>query len=350
MSEPKDPLAFDFGLGFESSADRVKGETIERIERSKLELPYHHAFLDDCLRGIMPHDLVVLGAETGAGKTEFARAIAASNARNGRRVYYFALEAEPKEIERRTKYSILQRLMRQENTPRKEEVTYPDWYRGQCEDIIGELDAKAERLFALEYKNLHTFYRGADFGYDDIKKLFLAIQSEADLIILDHLHYVDIEDDNENRGVKQLVKMIRDVALGIGRPVILIVHLRKRDMRAKAIVPDIEMVHGSSDIAKICTRAIMLAPARCRPSSDYNEANTFVHVPKDRVAGTTGLVALCHFDRRNKSYTHSYTLGRASFSGDDFEPLEASEIPRWAKNAYRPPAPAVQGYDWRNDR
>jgi hypothetical protein len=349
MSEPKDPLSFDFGLGFESSAERVKGEAAERVERSKLELPYHHAFLDDCLRGIMPHDLVVLGAETGAGKTEFARNIAASNARNGRRVYYFALEAEPKEIERRTKYSILQRLMRLDGTSRREEVTYPDWYRGQCEDIIGDLDIRAERAFALEYKNLHTYYRGSDFGYDDIKKLLLAIQSEADLIILDHLHYVDIEDDNENRGTKQLVKMIRDVSLGIGKPVILIVHLRKRDIRAKAIVPDIEMVHGSSDIAKMCTRAIMLAPARCMPSSDYNEANTFIHIPKDRVAGATGLVALCHFDRRNKGYTGSYTLGRATPGGDGFEPLEANEIPRWAKHAYRPPPSKPEGYDWRTD-
>jgi hypothetical protein len=120
MSEaPKDPLAFDFGINFESVATRVKGETDERVERSKNELKYNHAFLDDLLRGIAVNDLIVLGAETGAGKTEFARAIAASNAKQGRRVYYFALEAEPKEIERRTKYAIMLGLLEMDRHPRR---------------------------------------------------------------------------------------------------------------------------------------------------------------------------------------------------------------------------------------
>lgn len=337
MSEPCDPLAFDFGIGFESAADRVQGEASERVERGKAEMPYHHGFLDDCLRGIMPHDLILVGAETGAGKTEFVRLVSALNARHGKRVYYFALEAEPKEIERRTKYSIIVEFMIRDQFTRLSEMNYPDWYRGKLEDFIGEkYNVEAERALARQYKTLHTYYRGSKFDHEDIKRLFLAVQSDAELIVLDHLHYVDIEDDNENRGFKRTVKMIRDVALGIGRPVILVVHLRKRDIRAKSIVPDMEMVHGSSDIAKICTRAIMLAPARSMPSNSPAIANTFFHVPKDRVAGATGLVALCQFDRRYKMYDARYTLGRTSPSGDVFEPLGADEMPKWARNAKRP--------------
>lgn len=345
MSAPVDPLAFDFGIGFKSAAERVKGESVQRVERGQNELSYGLSFLDDCLRGIAPHDLIVLGAETGAGKTEFVRAAAVGNAKRGKSVYYFALEAEPDEIERRTKYAILLGLLEQAGEPRRNEVNYPDWYRGKCETVCGPYNEKAENAIALEYRKLHTYYRGSKFDHEDIKRLFLAIQTDADLIILDHLHYVDIEDENENRGFKKTVKMIRDVALGIGRPVILVVHLRKRDMRAKSIVPDIDMVHGSSDIAKICTRAIMLAPARSMVNRSPGIANTFVHIPKDRVGGTTGLVALCEFDRRFKSYRKGYTLGRQSFAGDAFEPLDADEIPAWAKNATRPQS---GGYDWRN--
>jgi hypothetical protein len=346
-SAPQDPLAFDFGISFESIAERVKGEATERVERSKHELRYNHAFLDDLLRGIAANDLIVLGAETGAGKTEFARAIAASNAKQGRRVYYFALEAEPNEIERRTKYAILLHLLEQDRHPRRLEVNYPDWYRGKCEDICGDYNSKAENAIALEYRNLHTYYRGSKFDHEDIKRLFLAVQSDAELIILDHLHYVDIDDENENRGFKKTVKMIRDVALGIGRPVILVVHLRKRDLRAKSIVPDIDMVHGSSDIAKICTRAVMIAPARSKHSHEPGVANTFFYVPKDRVGGATGLVALCAFDLRTRVYATRYELGRASFAGDEFESLEANEIPRWASRAIRP-RPA--GYHWQESQ
>lgn len=335
MSEPKDPLAFDFGLGFQSASDRLAGEKAERIEDGKNELPFHHGFLDDILRGILRTDLIVLGAETGAGKTEFARAIAARNAKRGKHVYYFALEAENREIERRTKFGIIVSLLNRDNRPRKHEVNYPDWRRGRCEEIIGpEIDAQADRLLALEYKTLHTYYRGSKFDHEDIRKLFLAIQSDADLIILDHLHYVDIEDENENRGFKKTVKMIRDVALGIGRPVILVVHLRKRDVRSKMIVPEIEMVHGSSDIAKICTGAVMLAPARSMPHRDLSISNTLFYVPKDRLGGQTGMVALCEFDRRARMYDRQYTLGRMSPAGDSFEPLDV--LPNWAKNARKP--------------
>ena len=335
MSEPKE-LTFDFGINFQSSADRIKGESVERVERGKHEILYHHGFLDDLLRGISQNDLIVLGAETGAGKTEFSRAIAASNARANKRVYYFALEAEEREIERRTKFQILIEQVAKGRIPDWERINYPDWYRGKLEDIFGEYNDEAERRFALEYRNLFTYYRGSKFDHEDIKRLFLAIQSDADLIILDHLHYVDIEDENENRGFKKTVKMIRDVALGIGKPVLLVVHLRKRDIRSKAIVPDIEMVHGSSDIAKICTRAIMLAPARSRPHPRTHLSNTFFYVPKDRVGGATGLVALCAFDRGLRKYHDNYELGRMSPDGTAFEPLTREQMPRWAKRAYRP--------------
>lgn len=333
MSDVKDPLAFDFGINFKSAAERVRGESVERVERGKNEIPYHHGFLDDMLRGISQNDLIVLGAETGAGKTEFARLIAAENAKRGRRVYYFALEAEDREIERRTKFQIVVRIALNEGFRDWDVVNYPDWYRGKLEDVLGVYNDEADRIFASEYANLFTYYRGSKFDHEDIKRLFLAIQSDAELIVLDHLHYVDIEDENENRGFKTTVKMIRDVALGIGRPVILIVHLRKRDMRSKSIVPDIEMVHGSSDIAKICTRAIMLAPARSMPHPDTRKSNTFFSVPKDRVGGATGLVALCTYDRGTRSYRNGYHLGRMSADGSSFEPLEFGHIPRWAKHA-----------------
>jgi energy-coupling factor transporter ATP-binding protein EcfA2 len=338
MSDAPKDLVFDFGINFKSAAERVKDEAPERVTRGNNELPYHHAFLDDILRGISQNDLIVLGAETGAGKTEFVRAVAAMNAKNQRRVYYFALEAEDREIERRTKYQILTGLLKKGGFDDWNRVNYADWYRGKLEDIFGNLNEQAERAFALEYRNLFTYYRGSKFDHEDIKRLFLAIQSDAELIILDHLHYVDIEDENENRGFKKTVKMIRDVALGIGRPVILVVHLRKRDMRSKSIVPDIEMVHGSSDIAKICTRAIMIAPARSMQHTDPGMSNTFFYVPKDRVGGATGLVALCTFDRNLRNYASEYALGRMSFDGSEFEPLEREQIPRWARRAHRPPS------------
>ena len=100
-------LVFDFDENFVSAAERVTNERPERAELVGRQLSYGIQFLDDILRGILPHDLILLGASTGAGKTEAAKQIAMHNALLGKRVHYFALEAEPKEIERRVKYALL---------------------------------------------------------------------------------------------------------------------------------------------------------------------------------------------------------------------------------------------------
>jgi hypothetical protein len=339
IGAPQDPLAFDFGIEFETASKRIKGERAARQDLVRRALPFHVAFLDDCLRSLLPNDLILLGAETGAGKTELARLIASATAQAGKHVFYFALEAEHLEIERRDKYAILCELVLERKPHRIGEMNYPDWFRGICDDLVVGLDEIADEIVEERRSTLHTYYRGARFDHRDIKRLFMAVQSEADLIILDHLHYVDIEDENENRGFKNTIKMIRDVALGIGRPVILIAHLRKSDSRSKALVPRLEDFHGSSDIIKVVTHSIMIAPARSMPSHRPGVSNTFMYVPKDRHGGATGLVAMCEFDRRRKAYADHYTLGRAH--GDEFQPLGTDEAPRWAKRHQPMSVPAV---------
>lgn len=318
---------------FRPAPSRVAGESERRLAAASRALRFHHSFLDECLRGILPNDLVLIGAETGAGKTDIATAIAKANARAGKRVHYFALEAAPDEIERRIKYSLIVELAVRARDVRAPELTYVDWIHGKCEDIARTYDRPAEQLMLESLGNLRTFYRGAAFGHADVQRLFKEVHAETDLIVLDHLHYVDIDDDEaEHRGFARTVKMIRSTALEFGKPVILIAHLRKRDQRAKQIVPHLEDFHGSSELIKNVTHAILLAPARGFESKWY-EAPTFVYAPKDRHGGATGLVALCTFDRRFRGYLSTYALGHAVEGGTKFEPLKPNDFPRWAKSA-----------------
>jgi replicative DNA helicase len=319
--------------GFRPAPARIEGEREGRIAMGTRALRYHLSFLDDILRGISPHDLVLIGAETGAGKTEIATSIAKSNARIGKRVHYIALEAEHGEIERRTKYAVIVKLAMQAQHDRVGELAFADWMMGRCEDVSGPFDAEADRIIAEQYGTLHTFYRGESFGHDDVQRLFKAVRDETDLIVLDHLHYVDLADDeSEHRGFARTVKMIRTVALQLGKPVILIAHLRKRDQRAKQIVPHLEDFHGSSELIKNVTHAVMLAPAR-GIDSKWHDAPTYIYVPKDRRSGTSGLVALCTYDLRWRMYRTTYALGRMVDGGTRFEPLAPQDFPRWAKSA-----------------
>jgi replicative DNA helicase len=329
---PTDPVAFDFNIGFKSSGDRIAGELDERKSYGARALRYHVPFLDDVLRGIAPHDLVLLGAPTGAGKTDLVRLVAQSNARQMKRVHLFALEAEQTEIERRTKYSLLAEFAHRAGRDLSG-LNYRDWYFGRCEHLVGEFNENADRKLATDYKHLHTYYRGARFDMHEMARLFKAIQSQTDLIILDHLHYVDLDGDNENTEYARMLKLIRVTALEMGKPVILVAHLRKRDLRSRAVVPEIEMFHGSSEITKVSTVAIMLAPARqLQERARWYESYTFLHVPKDRMGGVAGYVAACPFDRRFKNYGESYTLGRLNAAGDEWTEIDPNDRPAWAQN------------------
>ena len=329
MSAPADPLAFDFGITFKPASERVRGERRRRSEMTAHRLEFGIPFLDDCLRSILPNDLVLLGAASGVGKTELAKGIAVVNAHRGKVVHFLALEAEEDEIERRAKYAVLVKLALAAGEDMKG-VNYTDWYLGNLDGLLGKYEEPAEREMGGVYANLKTYYKGRRFSHDDISRLFLAVQSETDLLVLDHLHYVDVDDENENRGLKQLTKTIRDVNLSMGKPIVMVVHLRKRDQRARTIVPDLDSIHGTSDVPKIATRVILMAPARCLPSKVPHLAHTFIHVPKDRMSGATGHVALCVYHRSMRRYSSVYTLGYETEAGD-FEPIDLEHKPAWAK-------------------
>ncbi len=329
MTAPSDPLAFDFGLDFKPASERVKGEKERRREIIKGALQFHVPYLDDCLRAILPNDLIVLGAWSGAGKTEIAAQIAVGNAAVGKTVHMFALEAEVDEIERRAKFAKVMALAKSGGRDTYG-IDYLEWYLGRADRRIGDLDKAAEEDMQAVYSNLHTFYRGRGFTSADTIRLFQAVQSQTDLIVLDHLHYIDLDDEDENRALKRLVTDIRDVALGMGKPVLMVVHLRKKNNSGKQFVPVLDDIHGSSDIAKIATRSVMLAPAHMVDTGDPNKAATFMHAPKDRPSGANPLVACCIYDRSARRYSPQYTLGFPQQDGS-FDELAENKKPFWAK-------------------
>jgi len=320
--------------GFLPMPVRIGDERRERLALAAKAMQYYNAFLDDVLRAILPHDLIVIGAETGLGKTDLALSIAMGNAMHERRVGYFALEAEPLELERRTKFAWLSAEAWRRGLPLRGDLNYTDWYLGRCEDIVGDLDQAANQWMLSNLCGLRTFYRGHRFDRGDLRKAIEAATRDVDAFVIDHLHYVDSdEDDNESKGLGDTTKVIRDVALQLGKPVILVAHLRKKDARAKTIVPTIDDFHGSSNVVKIATQVITIAPATGvveDPNLKWWQAPTFVAVLKDRRAGAPPFVALTHFDKRTRRYEDRYTLGRLNRSRTEWEQIDINDRPGWA--------------------
>jgi hypothetical protein len=328
----KDPFA-PLGPEFKDYGTHIKGEREERLNLAGKTLSFGVKFLDQCLGGIFPRDNVLLGARTGAGKTTLGSVIAESNVEAGKCVHYFALEAEDKEIERRIKFRVLANLARMRGVAHYApgRINYLDWYAGRLDDIMKPWEGEADRLLSERYKTLKTYYRFGDFDAATLERTFLSIQDETDLIILDHLHMVDSDDPSENRGMKTIVKRLRDVALEVGKPTVVIAHLRKTDPRRALIVPDLDDFHGTSDIVKICTKAVVMAPAYDQETTSPHLWATYIHPAKCRQDGSRArFIGLLNFNVHRGRYEDAYELGSFARGADKFEELGPTQYPSWA--------------------
>lgn len=313
---------------------RMRGEYDRRLALANRAIGYHQTFIDDCLRAILPHDMILIGAESGLGKTDLALSIAMGNALSDHHVAYFALEAEPNELETRAKYSWLAREVHRRGVFDANRLNFPDWLLCRQESITGHLNEECDRWFNNHLGGFWTFYRNTKrFDAKELQKRILDIHKVVDLIVVDHLHYVDVdEDESENRAVGELMKTIRDVTIAVGKPIILVAHLRKKNEQLKKIVPGKDDFHGSSNIMKICTQAITIAPARKVKPGKWCHAPTYVRIVKDRRAGAPPFVALQNFDIRTRSYDDDYVIGRLLKGDTDWEPVKPGDQPPWARS------------------
>lgn len=321
----------DFRLGFKSFPERLKDERADRLKNAADAMTFGVAFLDRALGGIMKNDLIILGAKSGKGKTELASIIASVNATKGRRVHYFALEAEDREIERRIKFKMLSEMVKTFNYANVERMNYLDWHAGRLEDLVAPYEERIEALLCEKFKTLNTYYRSGQFDADELERLVMAVQDQTSLIVIDHLHYVDSADPNENRGYKVIVKRIRDLALSIGKPVVVVAHVRKADRYRPGLVPTLDDFMGTSDVPKIATKAVMIAPAKEANEMPYLW-NTYVWPAKCRTDGSrTRFVGLVAYNARYGRYEEQFDLGRLDDGGEKWEPVDAVEYPRWAR-------------------
>lgn len=315
----------------DSVSSRVLKEREERLKNGANCIPFGVGFLDDALSGIYPDDLILLGAKSGQGKSQLSMLIALNAARLNKRVHFFALEASEYEIERRIKYQYISDAFFAQPKKPFVNMNYMDWHYGKLDHALDVIEDDAAKRMA-ELKSLKVFYRTDAFTAEEFQRIFLGIKDETDLVIIDHLHYFDIEDDNENRAIKKIVKTIRDCALIANKPVVLIAHVRKIDKRFKQLIPDLEDFHGSSDIGKIATKAITIAPNFDEQTLKHR--GTYMQVLKCRVDGTrTRSVALIGYNFQAQRYEPNYHLGELNSDGSEFTALPENKIPPWAKSA-----------------
>ncbi len=330
-NDNNEEMTLDLNSEFQKLGDHLGSERRERIEAGKNLLTTGVTFLDEALGGIATKDLLIVASKTGVGKSQFVAHIALANVRLGKRVHIFALEAERLEVERRIKYQFISDLFFRSQNRSDIKINYMDWFYGRLDSELGQYEEAADKEL-MRLSTLFIYYRKNEFYAKDFQRLALSIKDHTDLIIVDHLQYFDSDNPNENRATSDIVKMIRDTALLSEKPVVLVSHVRKTDKRLKQIVPDIEDLHGSSDISKIGTKVITIAPSQEKSSN--TERKTLISISKCRIDGArSNHIGLLTFDLVKQRYEAPYKIGRLSFDGFEFEPMSGLEKPFWAKSA-----------------
>lgn len=290
-------------------------------------------FLDDATRGIFSDDLILLGAPSGAGKTQLCCNIALANMADGRRVHYIALEASEFEIERRLKFPmVMERFFADEKRPRlKKLITFSDWLAGDFIEELATYEEEASVAFEM-YRDLFLFYKQKRFGIEEFLQAVALCADETDLIMIDHVHYFDLSDDNENRAIKEIAKTVRDVAIQEQKPIILVAHLRKRDRANEELCAGLDEFHGSSDLYKIATRVVTMSPG---PMLEDGTFETYFRIPKNRLdGGVNRFMGKEYFNPKSGGYEKGkYELGWAEQKrSKPFVAIESRFRPSWARS------------------
>ena len=320
-------LSKDGFIGFGKS---IQTERVKRLVKVQDSVPYGIDFLDDTFRTIDRDDLILIGAYSGAGKTELVSEIGMKATIEGRRVGFFPLEAAEGEIEARIKFKAVSSAWAEHGG--KTILDYHSWVDGVYDQLLDTIERKIDQKLGM-YNGLQLFYRHKKFTIHDFRKIFNKHAEKFDLIIVDHLHYFDIDGDNENRAYKQMMMEIRDLVLVHNVPVILVAHLRKKaSPRGNPLLPTLDDFHGSSDIAKICTKAFVMAGGQALGANRYA---TYGQVVKCRKNGSLGkYVGQMVWNTKYNQFEEGYKLGKLSKDQSAFVPyiegMDDEYIPNWA--------------------
>lgn len=334
-------MSIEIGSGdnwMDSSQEAVRPNLGEK------PLTFANKFLDMAFRGIFKDDLILFGAPTGVGKTQFSTNIAVQNVMQGKRVHFIALESSIGEINNRIRYANLANFYFMDGdrqyTDRK--LNFPDWLLGRFDGALAKYLPQAKAA-QEELKNLHIHYGSNSFTVTDLLKLAADVAGETDLIIVDHVHYFDLNDHkNENTGLKEIAQSARNITQNLEAPMLLIGHMRKKDKRSPEICPSMDEFHGSSDLSKIATKVVTMSGGPMVPG-ESTKSYSYLRILKNRFDGSvTKFGARMIYNFATTSFDDHIDIGKFTDFGAEFEIIEEKirkghlpeynpEYPYWAK-------------------
>lgn len=260
----------------------VLGRAIDELDAidPKDIASFGYSWMDDKMTGIFPGDLVLIGGESGTGKTTFATNIIYKAAK-AHRCSIFALEDRLNNYGMTALYFELGRIRKvlgRKNYP------WNSFRRNEIEDTNYKTlrDQAKESLLAGKS---NVFFADVKVQMD-IDMLEAAINEQMSLgtklFLIDHLHYFDLSKGDSTKAdyIEQLMVRLKGIQNRTGASIILVAHYRKMNGQKPTLdsfKDSIAIVHNSNYVVNLWRKRINL------DDDEFGERfETKIMVPKSR--------------------------------------------------------------------
>lgn len=272
-------------------------------------------YLDEHLNGISKNDLIIIGSRSGAGKTSIATRIFNVNNQNVK-CKLFLLENFDGDLYSNNVFIKYRKYSNQDITQRQ-------WLMNDFK-VDYEALSKAEKEVKDSMNEKYIITRQPDYTIKKLKDdMIKAVEEDGcELLIIDHLDYVDKDNPTENdiSHITDLMKTIRRLQDTYNVAVVAISHLRKPDhAKIPVKIPNENEFIGSSNKVKEATVVIMFAPddeGNLKLNDPYHR-RTWCCIRKNRFGGIDGRCANLVYDTKMQCYSDVYEIHSVNYLGTE---------------------------------
>lgn len=236
-----------------TKAENIVSEVYTSASEPEKFIEYPKREWNNICGGIFQSDLVVIGGDTGKGKSQKLHEIAYNACKQDNKVAYFDFENDKGDFVRRevaTQLSIRENRFISVNEFRQRSL---DSFKNYVADIFAEIDETIRgNMLVFTGENTPTIEKFVEM------MPFLTDEFKADLIVIDHLHYFSMHESNEAQAMQiaTIMRELRKITKEKKIPVVIGSHLKQRQGNKKPTNFDL---FGSSNIAKEATQVILLS-------------------------------------------------------------------------------------------
>lgn len=323
--------------------------TEERENREKINpnelCSYGITALDDSCQFIMKNELIVIGADSGVGKSELVLDIAMHNVEKKKRIALFYLEGGSEEAVSRIKWKHLCKKYFSQRDKHIDNFDYVSWKTNQIKHkFLREMEIDIETKMAT-LNNFWIYPVDKGFNVDKLYSSLLDFHSlvpasegsafeaegqvDIDLIIVDHLQYFELNgSQHEILQTTNILRKLKEISDMFRVPVILVSHLRKKGKDRG--LPDQEDFYGSSNIVKIATTAITLSSDTSKTDFSDNIYPTFIRIVKSRIGIRPNYAIKINFDLTRREYQKDYEIFFVKEGNVSKDAIPYNKWPNWA--------------------